>query len=118
MLRMTVHPMATTALTGLLAGYSSAPAHGSTGIMDFTVTSTSATILVTATTDRCRNAVSSLSPAFVQTRRTMSMETLVPLPMTEPANTIPDFLVVDIPEGAVTQVAAVTPVVQVVIARP
>jgi hypothetical protein len=72
-------------------------------------TSTSATILITATTDRCQNAGSRLSAVFVQTRRTMSMATQALPGMTGVANTTPAFREEDIPVEAVTrEVEAVT----------
>jgi hypothetical protein len=80
--------------------------------MDFMAMSTSATILATATMDRCRNAASTRSTVFAQTRRTMNMATLALLHMMGPANTAPDFREAD------TQVEAVTRVVEVVTAKP
>jgi len=97
---------------GSLEGYSSGPAPGSTGLGGFMAMSTNATILTTATMDRCRNAGSRPSAVFVQTRRTMSMATPVLLRMTGAANTTPDLREVDGP------VAVVTLVVVVVTAKP
>ena len=109
MLRMTVHPMATTVRIGSLEEYSSGPAPGSTGLMAFMAMSTSATILATATMDRCRNVGNIPSTVFVQTLRTMSMATQVLPRMTEAASTTPDFREVDTPVEAVTRaVEAVT----------
>ena len=65
--------------------------------MDFMAMSTSATILTTATVDRCQNAGSRPSAVFVQTRRTMSVATRVLLHTTAAANTAPDLRVVDTP---------------------
>jgi hypothetical protein len=80
--------------------------------MDFMAMLTSATILATATMDRCQNAGSTPSAVFVQTRRTMSMATRVLLHMTEAANTTPDL------RGVGTPVAVVTRLVAVVTAKP
>src|ERR1700749_2263029 len=104
MLRMTVHPMATMVRIGSLEEYSSGPAPGFMGLMAFMGTSTSATILITATTDRCQNAGSRLSAVFVQTRRTMSMATQALPGMTGVANTTPDFREEDTPAEVVTRV--------------
>jgi hypothetical protein len=97
---------------GSLEGYSSAPAPGSTDLMGFMAMSTNATILATATMDRCQNAGSSPSMVFVQTRRTMSMATRVLLHMTGAANTPPDFREEDTP------VVEDIPVVGAVTAKP
>jgi hypothetical protein len=111
MLRMTVLPMATTVRIGLLEEFSSGRAHGSTGIMAFMATSTSATILITVTMDRCQNAGSRPSLVFVPTERTMNMGTRVLPGMTGVASTTPDFREEDTP------VEVVTPAVAAVIAK-
>ena len=80
--------------------------------MGFMATSTSATILATATMDRCQNAGSTPSTVFAQTRRTMSTATQGLPRMTEAASTAPDF-----PEEGVPVVGAVTPVVEAVTAK-
>ena len=112
MFRMTVHRMATMVRIGSLEGYSSGLAPGSTDLMGFMAMSTSATILATATMDRCQNAGNTRSTASRRTRRTMSMATRVLLHMTGPANTPRDLREADTPVGVVT------PVLRVVTAKP
>jgi hypothetical protein len=80
--------------------------------MGFMAMSTNATILATATMDRCRHAGSTRSTVFRQTRRTTSMATQVIPRMTEAASTAPDFR-----EEGVPVVGAVTPVVAAVTAK-
>ena len=77
--------------------------------MGFMATSTSATILATATMDRCQNAGNIPSTGFAQTRRTMSTATQVLPRMTGAASTAPDFRAEDTPVEVVTRaVEAVT----------
>jgi hypothetical protein len=79
--------------------------------MGFMATSISATILATATMDRCQTAGNTRSTASTPMRRMMSTATQVRPGMTGVANTTPDFQEEDTPVGAVT------PVVEAVIAK-
>jgi len=75
---------------GLLAAHSSEQARGFMDRTGSMATSTTVSILITATMDRCRSVASRLSPTSTQTRRGTDKVTSAQLIMMAAENTLAD----------------------------